>query len=253
MVQVGNNIAGFQAAVLAESSLISYYKFDAGDAGDARETNPGTIVNTVNYTAGPGGVTNQAVLLDGTGHVSLGPVPALDFTNGIGTAEAWVRADWVDSSYDPCLFGSRVASSFQVNWSIHMARSRAEFGNWNGLFFQTVGVQDGGAWHHYAVTFGEDKVIMYWDGVPMGSFAQPINLVTGLPTQIGSSEPDSTTEGWLGAIDEVAFYQATLSADAIQRHYLAMTGGISASPQLQATRSGNQLTLSGKMTCRVYP
>lgn len=244
MVQVGNNIVGYQAAVLAESNLISYYRFDAGDAADAQATNPGTIVNTVTFTAGPGGVTNQAVLLDGTGHISLGAVPALDFTNGIGTAEAWVRADWTDSSYDPCLFASRIASSFQVNWSIHMARSRTEFGNWNGLFFQTVGVQDGGAWHHYAVTFGEDKVTMYWDGVPTGSFAQPINLVTGLPTQIGSPEPDSTTEGWLGAIDEVAFYQATLSADAIQRHYLAMTGGVSAPPQLQATRSGNQLTLS---------
>ncbi len=84
---------------------------------------------------------------------------------------------------------------------------------------------------------------MYWDGQPFGNFGQAINLTTGLTTQIGSSSPDTTVEGWVGAIDEMAFYRATLSADAIHNHYLAMVGAATA-PVLSFARSGNQLTLS---------
>jgi hypothetical protein len=85
---------------------------------------------------------------------------------------------------------------------------------------------------------------MYWDGQPVGTFAQSIDLATGLTTQIGSSDPDTTTEGWIGGIDEVALYGATLSADAILAHYTAMVAGVTQAPTLSYSRSGNQLTLS---------
>ena len=61
-VQVGNNMARYQATVLAEGSLISYYTFDAGDGQDAKNAHPGTIANTVAFGAGPGGVTNQSLI-----------------------------------------------------------------------------------------------------------------------------------------------------------------------------------------------
>ena len=85
---------------------------------------------------------------------------------------------------------------------------------------------------------------MYWDGQPLGSFGQPIHLTTGLPTQIGSSDPDTTTEGWIGGLDEVALYRSTLGADAILDHFLAMVGATTSPPTLTAARSGNQLALS---------
>ncbi len=112
-VQVGNNMARYQATVLGESSLISYYTFDAGDAQDARNAHPGTIVNTVAFEAGPGGVTNQSLALDGiSGHVDLGQVAAFDFTSGSGTDEGWIRANWSEiPNYDPCILADRDGSS----------------------------------------------------------------------------------------------------------------------------------------------
>ena len=61
----------YQTAVSNETSLISYYTLDAGDARDARNTHPGTVANVVAFSAGPGGVTNQSLTLDGTGHIDL--------------------------------------------------------------------------------------------------------------------------------------------------------------------------------------
>jgi hypothetical protein len=97
-------------------------------------------------------------------------------------------------------------------------------------------------WHHFAVAFGAGLASMYWDGQSLGTFAQPINLGTGLSTQIGSSA-DPTGEGWIGAIDEVAFYAATLAPGAIQAHFLAMVGSAPL-PVLSFGWSGNQLTLT---------
>jgi hypothetical protein len=125
-----------------------------------------------------------------------------------------------------------------------MVQNRDASGNWNGLFFQTLGLPYASGWHHFAVTFGEDRVFMYWDGLPMGSFAQPIKLTTGLPTQIGSSDPATTTEGWIGSIDEVALYRTALSADAILGHFMAMAGAPTTAPAITISRAGTQVVLS---------
>ncbi|HYG33305.1 MAG TPA: LamG-like jellyroll fold domain-containing protein, partial [Clostridia bacterium] len=245
VLQVGNYLSAYQAVVAAEPGLISYYTFDAGDARDAKGTNAGVVANMVGFGGGVGLVTNLALILDGTGHIDLGQVPDLDFTNGTGTIEAWIRPDWTSASYAPCLFANRVASTFQVDWSLHMVQAKDAIGSWNGLFFQTLGLVNPGGWHHFAVVFGGGKVTMFWDGQTIGSFGQAINLVTGLPAQIGSSEPGTTQEGWMGAIDEVAFYTSSLEGGAIQKHYLAMVAGVAPSaPALSCSRNGNQLTLS---------
>ena len=238
-VQVGNNIARYQSTILAESGLLSYYTFDSGDGRDAGNVHNGTVANVVSYGSGPGGVTNQALILDGSGHIDLGQVQDFEFVSGAGTVEAWVRADWSSASYDPCLFADRSGASV---WSIHMERGKASVGNWNGGRFQTAPVVNANGWHHYAVAFGAGKVSMFWDGLLMGTFPQAINLNSGKTTQIGSSAPTSTAEGWIGGLDEVAFYSATLSAETIAQHFLAMVGPASA-PKLSYQFSGNQLTL----------
>ena len=81
---------------------------------------------------------------------------------------------------------------------------------------------------------------MYWDGKPQGTLYQYINSYLAKTTQIGSSYPTTTTEGWIGGLDEVAFYNAALGADSIWNHYLAMVGP----PSLSYSLNGKQLTLS---------
>jgi hypothetical protein len=241
LVQVGNNIARYQAAVMGEGSLISYYKFDGSDGQDSKNLHPGVVANTVIFETGPGGVTNKSLTLDAAGHIDLGQVADFEFTSGTGTVEGWVRANWSTvPGYDPCLFADRDGGSV---WSIHMSRWKTEIGNWNNDRFQTMAIPNANGWHHYAVVFGAGKVWMYWDGKPLGSFAQAINFVQGKTTQIGSTTPTVTTDGWMGGVDEVAFYNATLGPETIWNHFLAMVGPESA-PKLKFSLSGKELTLS---------
>lgn len=238
VLQVGNNMARYQATVLGESSLISYYTFDAGDAQDARNAHPGTVANTVTFETGPGGVTNLSLTLDGTGHIDLGQVADFDFTNGDGTVEGWIRPNWSNpASYDPCVFADRDGAGSV--WSVHMSRWKTEILNFSSGA-QSLVINSDNAWHHYAIVFDTGTVSMYWDGKPQGSFFQTINSFLAKTTQIGSSAPTTTSEGWMGGLDEVAFYGAALSAEAIWDHYLAMVGP----PSLRYSLAGTQLTLS---------
>ena len=239
IVQVGNNMAGYQATVLGESSLISYYTFDARDARDAKNAHPGTPAGTVAFSAGTGGVTNQSLTLDGTGHIDLGQVADFDFADGSGTVEGWLRANWTaPAGYDPTVFADRDGGSV---WSVHMERGQGSIGNWNNDRFQTMAIPSASGWHHYAIVFDTGLVSMYWDGKPLGTFPQAINFVSAKTTQIGSAAPTTTDSGWMGDLDEVAFYSAPLGADTIWNHFLAMVG--SPPPTLSYSRAGTQLTL----------
>ncbi len=239
-VQVGNDMARYQTTVLGESSLISYYTFDASDAQDAKGVHPGTVANTVTYDVGPGGVTNLSLTLDGTGHIDLGQVTDFDFATG-GTAEGWIRPTWTTPApYDPCVFADRDDGNGSV-WSVHM-------GAWKTLMLnfssgaQSLPIFSDSGWHHYAIVFDvvAGTAVMYWDGKPQGALYQSINSYLAKTTQIGSSSPLTTTEGWMGGLDEVAFYNTALGADAIWNHYLAMVGP----PSLSYSLVGTQLTLS---------
>lgn len=246
-VHIGNDIANYQSVIQNESSLISYYTFDNEDAEDAQSLYPGTIVGatetSVTFGSGAGGVPNKSVVLDGTGHIRLGEVDAFNFYSGNGTVEAWVRANWVNpASYDPTIFADRLGDSV---WSIHMERWKNFIGNWNGERFYQQPVFGAEQWHHYVVVFEGGLTKMYWDGKPIGTAIQALNNYLGRTTQIGSSAPDVTAEGWMGALDEVAFYSEALDDTAIWNHYVAMTGSaLPLPPALTITFSGNQVTVA---------
>ncbi|HVU09030.1 MAG TPA: LamG-like jellyroll fold domain-containing protein [Verrucomicrobiae bacterium] len=242
VVSVGNDVARYQATVLNESSLISYYTFDAGDATDSHGAHNGTAMGGVSFTNGPGGVTNLALALDGSGQIDLGQVSAFDFVSG-GTAEAWIKPAWdtsVPPGFSPCVFSDRNGGSV---WSVHMTALQNAIGNWNNANFVSLPVSNTSGWHHFAITFGDGEVSIYWDGQLVGTFDQAINIFSGETTQIGASDPNFPQEGWTGDIDEVAFYGSALSADDINNHFLAMVGP-ELSPTISYSVSGNQITLS---------
>ncbi|HEU5125834.1 MAG TPA: LamG-like jellyroll fold domain-containing protein [Verrucomicrobiae bacterium] len=240
-IYVGNDIANYQSSVSSETSLISYYTFDAADAHDSKDAHPGTVANSVTYAGGPGGVTNFSLALDGTGHIDLGQVPDFDFADGSGTVEGWIRPNWNNPApYDPTLFANRDGGS---DWSVHVSRWKVEIGNFSSSF-QTAPIFSDNGWHHYAIVFDDGTVTMYWDGKPRGTFNQTINSGLGKPTQIGSSAPTTTAEGWIGNLDEIAFYSDALSAGQIWDHYRAMIAPAATVPSLSFSLAGSQLTLS---------
>ncbi len=225
----------YRAAVNAETSLISLYTFEAGDAADSKGTNNGTLQGTgTTFTTGAGGGTDKALTLNGAGRVNLGTLTSLQFTDGTGTAEAWVQAGWGTITYNPCLFANREGGS--TRWSIHMGLGKTEYGVWNGSSYQPQAIANAGtSWHHVAVVWNGASTLLYWDGVLIGTKTQGMGN-TGLPTQLGSSSAGSTVEGWNGKLDEVAFYSDALSASAIATHYNAFLFG--AGPRITTQPSG---------------
>jgi hypothetical protein len=120
-----------------------------------------------------------------------------------------------------------------------MSRWKTEILNFSSAA-QSLVINSDNSWHHYAIVFDDGTVSMYWDGKPRGSLFQTINSFLAKTTQIGSSAPTTTSEGWMGGLDEVAFYSDALGPGSIWNHYLAMVGP----PSLSYSLAGTQLTLS---------
>ena len=237
------DLAKYQAAVRQEGSLVSYYTFDGGDANDTKSVNHGYPVDEIGFGKGVGGQTDQALVLTGTGHVGLGWVDAFDFANQTGTFEAWIRADWDTApGYNPTIAADRDGGS--TSWSLHMMQPKAQIAHWNGSAVAVADIPNAGkGWHHFVSTFDGSTWSAYWDGELANSTTQDFGVAPESPTQLGSAS-DYGQERWVGALDEVAFYSAALSADAVRAHYQALVGVPTEPPVLSLTRAGNQITLS---------
>ncbi|HVV72501.1 MAG TPA: LamG-like jellyroll fold domain-containing protein, partial [Verrucomicrobiae bacterium] len=243
---ISPNLAANQAAVSNESSLISYYSIDRLTIHDAKGLHDGALQGTAYFGGGVAGGPDQGLLLDGAGQATFGPVSDFDFSDGTGSVEAWVRADWDSIGYNPCLFADRDGGI--VNWSIHMNADKRALGMWNGTAYQTFGFPDAGTnWHHVVVEFDTGNLTVYWDGVLLGTMAQALG---GNPAsiQLGSTAAASAAESWVGVIDEVAFYADPLPAANVQAHYRALLNNappvITAQPVGGAFYPGRPLELS---------
>ncbi len=215
-------LVAYEHAVTNEPSLISYYTFDRLTAADTKGAHDGMLQGTADFGQGLAGGPDQALLLDGAGFVGFGSVPDFDFLSGAGSVEAWVRADWTSIGYNPAIFADREGGT--VDWSIHMTSDKRAVGMWNGMTYQPFPMPDAGAnWHALAVVWDSGNFSLYWDGVLLGTIAQPLGS-SPATVQLGSSSGLSTTEGWIGMLDEVAFYGEALPAASVQAHYAAFLG-----------------------------
>lgn len=76
---------------------------------------------------------------------------------------------------------------------------------------------------HLVVVYTGSGIQVYWDGELAGASSQTLKGPIG-PTQFGSSSNLDTTEGWIGALDEIALYADPLSPETILAHYEALVG-----------------------------
>lgn len=220
---VSPNLSAYQDIINSEQSLLSYYTFDDQNVEDTVGINDGFINGSIDYQTGVGGSGDNSIILDGQSHVSLDFVEDFDFADGTGTVEAWVRSDWIGSpGYNPCIFADRDGGP--VRWSIHMNINKGAYGLWNGASYSPQAISGAdGTWRHLAVVFTGTETQFYWDGILAGSTSQVLTGPAG-PTQLGSSSSLATTEGWVGALDEVAFYSDPIPPESIQAHYEALAG-----------------------------
>ncbi len=81
------------------------------------------------------------------------------------------------------------------------------------------------SWHHVALTRSDDRIAIYVDGVLRAqASATPIEFGPSA-NGVGVGGPIGSYDGWVGAIDEIAFYDRPLDAATIEAHARAGDDG----------------------------
>jgi hypothetical protein len=107
--------------------------------------------------------------------------------------------------------------------------------NWPDRSHQTGG--DSGGWHHYAFTFSQGTVRLYYDGAFLRESVLPLESLSvanhflgiGCKTHNGDPQLEEGTDiypnhGWLnGRLDDIRIYRRELSADEIAAVYAMAT------------------------------
>jgi len=222
--------------------VVSYWQFEEGfgpSASDSCDGNTGALFNNPSWTSGQVG---GALIFNGLNFVNIFPNSNL-IIGTAGTIEAWVqRPNWNPSF--PTWSSNIIFSNnvwYQAPGSVYLSHTYPG----TGLHFRYGGTADygpadnyvsylganswvAGSWHHVAATWassgGSTALKLYADGQLVDSDSFPIVLsVPPIPWSIGRKIPSSPgqyhMEGWIGSIDEVAYYSVALTGTDINLHY----------------------------------
>ncbi|HOW69573.1 MAG TPA: hypothetical protein PKY77_03140 [Phycisphaerae bacterium] len=231
-------LAGYESAVQAEASLLSFYSFegDSVSVADKKGTVNGTLVGPTSWTSGFAGGQALGLGLSGLGSVTMGPVPAFTFAGGSGTIEAWVNPSMSLKYRDPDAGRLAVLSCADIYdytyYGMELRTSDKSFGVETsgseapgGGHFWASSVADLFAtaqWYHLAAVFEAGQLDFYINGRRVTNDDTPLSLV--MPEgflgnfQIGAVDPQGDW-GFKGKIDEVAVYGAALTESQIAAHY----------------------------------
>jgi hypothetical protein len=228
----GGGGGGFSAVVLAEPSLVSYWRLNEPSgvsAADSKGTNPGTYVGAP--TLGVAGALTDgstAVAFSGAGtqRVDVAHAASLALT-GAFTLEAWVnptdRANfyWIvakTSGALPAPFEWRLENTTGLP-NLLYGDGGASPGTVVGTTAPALGV-----WSHVAVTVTAGltpTVTHYLNGAPNGSAvgASHARADGGLSLRLATR--DDLFAGFKGGLDEIPVYNAVLSGASLAAHFAA--------------------------------
>jgi hypothetical protein len=245
---------GYMAAILADAPE-AYWRLDDTDSTlrDTMGRHHGTYLGSVAQDSTPGALAgDSSPCVTFGGAANFASVPASTDLNGTYvnadfSMECWAslppgttglkRPFYTRSGGDGCGF-----FSFDTGCQVQYWRNPPN--TW-GAIYQANSLRDGN-WHHLVATYNKAANTMkfYLDGFLVGTDTTAnLTLITSpnVPVQIGSW----ASYDWPGNVDEVAWYNQTLSSDRVVAHYnLGLYGsnvplGITAHPQSQTVLVGS--------------
>ena len=258
------NVAAYQNAVRAQSSLLAYYTCDS-DTGttltDTKGSNNGKVEGAASYD----GRINRAfgvraLRLNGNGDVAIPNNTAFEFGNGSGngTIEAIVFMDQSRSAGYQTIF----SEAYNDGTPLFYYQIQASADGRNLVYTNDSG--SGASWSvapslvgrqaHVAVVFANNTVTAYVDGQSLGSKPNPTFGTAGSSAYIGSAGLNSPVPpaanspppaAWIGTIDELAVYTSALSQNTIQQHYSALVYGTNTAPPSIVSQPSSKTLLAG--------
>jgi hypothetical protein len=207
-------------ASAADKSLVLYLPFDEGAGNTVRDAspynNPGTIVGSPAWIAGPRGTALEFVA---GSRVTIPEIPEYDVTSAVSLL-AWVRTSTVPNWARVIDKSQWQTSGFDLVLTQNVGLPRLEFfvNNTTSLADATTPVMNN-EWHFIAGTFGNKTIRVYVNGRLEGQ-AQSVNQVdinpNNLPVMIAGEASSNGGNQFFGGIDEAAMYNRELSAEEIK-------------------------------------
>jgi hypothetical protein len=186
----------------------------------------GLINGNVTYTTGKFG---QAFHFTGQGKVEVADSPAWNISGDM-TIALWVNLDtpYIDQTFWPTLISQDEGPGSTRKWMLYFGPSTSM-----GIFTYSPSFLDHymgsvsapfnvGEWHHIAMTKSGSEVTTYLDGLAAATsvFNSSVLQDVSAPLRIGWAE-DAYGRTWAmkGSIDEVYFYNRSLSSSEISNVY----------------------------------
>lgn len=216
-------VAAYEAAVMAEPSLVSFYNFegdsfDPNGVTDKRGSNHGSALGDLSFGRGFAG--GQALHGFGAGYVSLGNVDAFKFSNDeSGTVEAWVTTSAIGAG-NRSLFAGRDATLNRYTLHVNTSSNGMQVTTPSGSSLAAApGGLTRGTWYHVAAVFENGLLSYYINGEPvLSNVARALGdpATTSFQIAAGTNIPSFL---YAGKIDELAVYSDPLTPAQIAAHF----------------------------------
>jgi hypothetical protein len=252
-----DNVAAYQNAVKAESSLLAYFPID-GDTGatvanvkDASHN--GLLEANANYDGRTNGVFgHRALLFNQDGDVAVTQNAAFDFLGGNGTIEAIVNLSRVMAS-EPTIFSLADGYGSSLGYAIRVSSdgNSLVYTNDAGVGLNWLAPASFiGRLTHVAMVFDHGtNVTAYANGLNLGTKTQSGFGTAGLSAWIGSigNALNVSDNLWAGTVDELAIYGSALPGNTIAIHNSKFLAGTNQSPVVITTPPvvGSKTLLAG--------
>jgi hypothetical protein len=236
----------------APAGIVAWWPGD-GNASDAADHNNGTLLDGITFA---GGITGQAFASSSTNGPGVFVPASASLNVGAGngfTLEAWINPTDVSKRFP--IFEWNVGNG-TTQWGVHFHIDPFGFGAGPGTLYANI-VDSSGGWRqiyaarvltngvfqHVALTYDKTTgmAAIYRNGVMVKQ--QNLGIFTPQTTfdlYLGRRPLSPTAEqySFVGAIDEPAVYNRTLSSNEIAAIYLAGSGGKCPVPQCVPAPAG---------------
>jgi hypothetical protein len=209
---------------LPTDGLIGFWPFNGNANDESGNGNHGKIIGELELTIDRFDKSSSSYNFTGNGHIQLPSINLPSFT-----LNAWVNRN--TNTTDNGVVISKHYSSSRTN-SSYLMYSAPEANNYctPKLYFTNTSTNPSAVeaknsswcdsnWHMITGTLDTSWLKIYFDGVLVDSISGGVALSTDFPTLIGSSysfQGDITNQNF-GKIDDVAFYNRSLTGDEISR------------------------------------
>ena len=204
------------------TNLISYWKLDesSGNASDSVGANTG-VNNDVTYSAGK--INNGGAFNGTSSSLNLGTSTSLRLS--AVSVSVWAKASGnTGFIYTKKSSAAGGHEAYGINLGLYEAGKiciRIQQTISTFLDLRVTATFNDSAWHHYVFTYTGTSLILYRDGVNIGSVSEGAIYYDGdFPAYIGSSSDGGVLSDFFSSnIDEVGVWSRVLTASEVTKLY----------------------------------